>query len=336
MPDFWRHSGYGLLERGGDGRLAVTDGFLRAYLERPEVRPVAESCAAERALHAALMANPREAVGDARLAKLADADARENYRVMLGFRDRLVAAASVEDCYLNLFLGGGVTVPPLFIDQLVHVCLRGILEGADALRARAGELLFRPQLITLRDGAVLAADEETVGMYQSSGGFGDLGRLVVEAQTTLKSIDLDVLGEDNAEVYWGRDERYDTVLDLSFAHGGLDALCRVLEAWTEHFTGARVRIAPVREISDERWVWHIGLDAEASAILNDLYEDVEVDAARLERLLALFRLEFDDPSLVRPDVAGRPVYLAMAMTTANVLRLKPQNLLVNLPLAARA
>lgn len=81
MPDFWRHSGYGLVERGGDGRLAVTDGFLRAYLERPEMRPVAESCAAERALHAALMANPREAVGDARLAKLADADARENYGV---------------------------------------------------------------------------------------------------------------------------------------------------------------------------------------------------------------------------------------------------------------
>jgi hypothetical protein len=36
------------------------------------------------------------------------------------------------------------------------------------------------------------------------------------------------------------------------------------------------------------------------------------------------------------DIAGRPIYLGMAMTTDNVLRLKPQNLLVNLPLAEPA
>ena len=35
-------------------------------------------------------------------------------------------------------------------------------------------------------------------------------------------------------------------------------------------------------------------------------------------------------------VAGRPVYLAMATTPEGTLRLKPQNLLVNLPLAERA
>ena len=37
-----------------------------------------------------------------------------------------------------------------------------------------------------------------------------------------------------------------------------------------------------------------------------------------------------------PAIAGRPVYLAMCMTEAGRLRLKPQNLLVNLPLAERA
>ena len=50
----------------------------------------------------------------------------------------------------------------------------------------------------------------------------------------------------------------------------------------------------------------------------------------------MFRLEFDDPSLMRADIAGRPVYLGMAMTEDKLLRLKPQNLLVNLPLAAPA
>ena len=92
----------------------------------------------------------------------------------------------------------------------------------------------------------------------------------------------------------------------------------------------------MQKISDEKWVWHVGLDAEGSALLNDLYNGVEVDEARLARLLALFRLEFADPSVMRSDIAGRPVYLAMALTPEGVLRLKPQNLLVNLPLAQRS
>jgi hypothetical protein len=33
------------------------------------------------------------------------------------------------------------------------------------------------------------------------------------------------------------------------------------------------------------------------------------------------------------EVAGKPVYLGLAMTAAQTLRLKPQNLLLNLPLA---
>ena len=96
----------------------------------------------------------------------------------------------------------------------------------------------------------------------------------------------------------------------------------MLEAWIDHFTGARVRIAPVASITDERWVWHaeatligaalgIGLDAEATLMLNDLYNGVPLDEARRERLLGLFRLEFDDPSLMRADIAGRSVYLGL-------------------------
>ena len=34
-----------------------------------------------------------------------------------------------------------------------------------------------------------------------------------------------------------------------------------------------------------------------------------------------------------PRVAGRPVYLALAMGEDKTVRLKPQNLLVNLPVA---
>jgi len=338
MPDFWRDSGYHLLARGERGQLRVTDDFLRAYWRRPELRPVEESCAAERALHEALLRNPREAVSEARLAELADPDARENYEVVLAFRDRLIEAGTVEACYMNVFLeAGALPVPPLFVDQMAHVIARSILEGCeDGLRARAGECLFREQKVTINDGHVMAADAETVEMFATTGGFGSLGRLVAEAQTPLKTISLDVLDETNAALYWTRDERHDTVLNLNFAGAGLDALCRVLEAWVRHFLDVEVSIQPVQQIRDEKWVWHIGLDAEGTKLLNDLYNGVDVGEARLARLLGLFRMEFRDPAVMPPAIAGRPVYLAMAMTEAGLLRLKPQNLLVNLPLAEAA
>ncbi len=335
MPDFWRDSGFHLLDRDDRGHLVVTDDFLRAYFLRPEVRPVEESCAAERALHEALMRNPREAVGAARLAGLADPDARENYEVVLAFRDRLAAAGSVERCYMGLFLAeGALPVPPLFVDQMAHVIARAMLDGIeDGLRARAAECLFREQKVTINDGHIMAADAETVEMYASSGGFGSLGRLIAEAQTPLRTVQLDVLDEDNAALYWTRDQNYDTVLNLNFAGAGLDALCRVLEAWVRHFLDIEVSIQPVQKISDERWVWHIGLDVEGTKLLNDLYNGIDVGEARLARLLSLFRLEFRDPAVMLPSIAGRPVYLAMAMTPDGGLRLKPQNLLVSLPLA---
>ncbi len=337
MPDFWRNSGFHLLRRDSRGHLVVTDDFLRAYLGRPEMRPVAESCDAERALHAELGGDPRMAVPAARIEALADADARDNYRVMLDFRDRLVAAGTVEACYMALFQDDRVRLPPLFVDQMAHVIARNLLDGTEyPLRARAAELLFREQTATIRDGAVLLADAETVAMHAATGGFGEIGRLVVEAGTRPRQVTLDVLLEDQADLYWERDERFDTVLDVTFARPGLDALCRVLEAWIAHFLEAPVRIQPVQRIDDQRWVWHIGLDAEATALLNDLYEQREVAGERLERLLSLMRLEFEDPGLMRPEIAGRPVYLGLAMTEAKSVRLKPQNLLVSLPLARRA
>jgi hypothetical protein len=103
-----------------------------------------------------------------------------------------------------------------------------------------------------------------------------------------------------------------------------------------HFLRVSVRIVPVPSIEDRRWVWHIGLDATATAILNDLYRGEAVDSGRLRQILALFRLEFADSREMRPDLAGRAVYLGMAMDEEGVLRLKPQNLLLNLPLAGSA
>lgn len=336
MPDFWPSCGYHLLRKGADGRLVVTDDYLRLYYARPELAPVAESCAAERALHASLVADPRREVAEKEIAALADTDARENYRVMLRFRGELLAATSLESFYAGLFQRD-IAVPPDFIHHTAQVILRGILDGAgDGLEARAAELFFRKQRVSLNDGAIMLADDETVEMHASGGGFGSLGRLLQEGQTPARAVELDVLDDKSAGRYFERDERYDTVLNLNYGGAGAAALCRTLERWIAHFHGVRAALKPVREIPDDEWLWHVGLDAEATAMLNELYNGGEVEEARMKRVIGLFRADFRDPVVLRPEVAGAPVFLGLAMAPDGTLRMKPQNLLMNLPLARRA
>ena len=67
-------------------------------------------------------------------------------------------------------------------------------------------------------------------------------------------------------------------------------------------------------------------------MLNELWSGREVDAGRMRRVLALFALQFDDPAAMRPDIAGRTVYLGLSADENELLRMKPQNLLLNLPL----
>ena len=335
MPDYWQSCGYRLLAHGADGRLTVTDAFLRSYLTRVELAPIAESSAGELALHESLMALPRRTISDAEIDAVGDEDAKANYRIWLRFRDRLTAAGSLEAAYINLFHGDGVDVPPMFVHQLTQILLRHILgEQVDPMEARAAEMLFRPHRIAvLEGGTVMAADEETIELHATTGGFGSLGELLRKQSVPTRSIELDVLTSENATEYWNRDERHDFSVALNRGQPAIDVLCRVMEKWIAHFLAVEVRIVTERRIDDDKWVWHVGLDAEASAVLNDLYNRVDVDEDRLKRLLCLFRLEFANPADMRPAIAGRPVYLAMSMDRDDRVRLKPQNLLINLPLA---
>lgn len=320
------------MERDPAGRLKVTDDFLRAYFVRPEVHPVEESNDAEHALHASLMADPRRAVAEEDLLQVKDEDAIHNYRVVLRFRDRLVGAGTVEGCYMGLFKAP-VDLPPMFIEQLVHVILRNLLDGCDdPLRLRAAELFFRAQKATIQDGHVLLADLETVEMHASGNRFGSIGRLIVEAQGDLAKVDLDVLDRANAAVYWERESRHDTVISLTYGRPALDAFCRVIEAWVRHFRSLGVTAKPLRQIDEHPWAWHAGLDAESTAILNDLWAGTQVEQGRMRRILSLFSMRFDDPAAMRQDIAGRNVYLALSADEEGVVKMKPQNLLLNLPL----
>jgi hypothetical protein len=352
MQDFWPSSGFQHLHRNPRGWLQPTDDYLRLFLARPELALVPESCEAERALHAALAASPSRPVAPAELQALQDADARENYAHFLRFRDGLLAAGTLEAYYLGLFPRDGtgrVDIPPVFIDLLVQAMLRNLLDDCDdAYALRAAEMFFRPQRVSVEGGRVLSGDLAVLDMLHETGGLGDFGRFLAEAGAPVPTLELQVLGDDNAAAYWREADGHRFLLDLTYevgnelshglvltmvrAHSGLKALATVLQKWVVHLLGVAVTIRPVQKVADESWRWHVGLDAEATALLNDLYEGREVDPARLQRLLSLFRLDFSDPREMRADVAGKPVYLGLMMDAGGVLRLKPQNLLVNLPL----
>ncbi len=345
MPDFWRHSGFHLTTVDQTGACVPSVDLLCAFFARPEVAPVAESCPAEHELFARLQADPLAAVEAPDLAAILDADARENYSVVLSLRDHLVSAGTLERAYRNFFVDslgrprdfGASGFPPLFADQLAQMILRNILDKCeDGLMARAAELLFREQRVHIADGQVLLADLETVEIQARAARegtrYGNLGRLIADAQTQLRSLDLDVIETENSAIYWARDERHDTAIRISFGRPGLGALCRVIEAWIAHFHAISVRVEPIRQIEAARMRWYVGLDSAATSLLNEIYNGSTLDDASRRRLLCMMTMHFDDETVLLDTARGSPCYLALAMDQDENVRMKPQNLLMNLPL----
>jgi hypothetical protein len=328
MPDFWLSCGHHLLDRDEGGGLVITDDFLKAYLARPELAPPSDACAAERSLHTALLGNPRRPVTGSEIAAIADADARENWSLMSAFRDRLVRHKTLEAAYLDLVRRGVGATPPLFINQLAHVILRNVLDGCeDVFMLRAAELFFRPQRLSVHDGSLLAADVEKV-----SGASPEPVSPLVAMLGLPDAGEIDVLNEANADAYWGRSDLFDMALDLTAGRRGLDALGKVIEKWIAHLLSAEVDIEPLIEASNVNLAWYVGLDAEASRIGDALWRDVELDEAARQQIVGLYRLFFRNPEVVLDKAKGEPIYLILAMTPERTLRMKPQNLVVGLPI----
>jgi hypothetical protein len=271
------------------------------------------------------MAAPRAAVAAEQVAALADADARDNWQVFLQVRARLLAAPTLEAAFLAIVRGGTGRFPALVLAQLAHVILRSALDGcADAFVLRAAELFFRPQRVSPHAGRILLADEEAVTRHEGARRNQPLSAMLAPPAAA----GLDVLTPDNAAGYWARSDAFDLVLDLADAR---PALARAMAAWLRHLLGITAVIEPVERIEDAEWRWFIGLDAEATRIGNALWRGEHPEAA--EHLLALFRVVPGADMQVREDMRGQPVYLLLAAPPEGVLRMKPQNLLVGLPLA---
>jgi len=357
MPDLcfqpWPASGAQHLVADARGWHAPTPDYWRHWLQRPELALVPESCVAERGLHEALQHDPLRGVIPGQIEAMLDADVRENWRHFLALRDAVQRAGSLEAAWTGFFETGAITVPPLFLDLLVQaIVVRMLGPAQDALLWRAAELLFRRQRLQLQGGRLLAGDADTLDHLHETAGLGSMGALLKQAGATLRGVDLQVLGDDNGPAYLqalqqpGDAHRFvldlthtvqqhlphGLVLSMNRAQSGLKALAQVLERWVTHLHGVAVRIEPLSRVDDPAWRWHIGLDAEATGLLNDLYQGKTLSESRQQRLISLFRLRFDDPARQREDLRGKPVYLGLAMNPQGLLKLKPQNLWLNLPL----
>jgi hypothetical protein len=328
MTDFWLSCGHHLLDRDDGGGLIATEEFLKAYLARPELSPPPEACVVERTLHAALLADPCRPVQGAEIASIADADARENWTLMVAFRDLLLAHPTIEAAYLHLVRNGMGATPPLFVNQLVHAILRNVLDGCDDVyMLRAAEMFFRVQRLTTHEGSLIAADEETVAGSNAQSASPLVSMLGLPAAAAI-----DVLNDDNAQTYWDRSDQFDMALDLTAGRRGLKALGDVVARWVTHFHAVAVDVEPLVEARDVKLAWYVGLDAEGTKMGDALWNGEELGEATRSRVVGLYRLTVSDGDAVLDKAKGEPIYLIMAMTPDGLLRLKPQNLLTGLPI----
>ena len=325
--DFWLSCGHHLLDRDAGGGLVATDEFLKVYLARPELAPPPEACAAERALHGVLLAEPRRPVSAGEIASIADADARENWQVMLQFRDHLLKHRTIEAAYVEI-VRRGLKVPHLFINQLVHVILRNALDGCDdPYVLRAAELFFRPQRMTLHEGSLIAADEEAISGKNETPASPLVSMLGIPAEA-----EIDVMNEDNAAFYFEHSDQFHVALDLTGGRRGLQALGAVIALWIRHLLATEADIEPLIEMREEKFTWYVGLDADGTKIGDALWNGEELDEVTQSRLIGIYRLTFRNPDVAMDKVKGEPIYLIMAMDKDKILRLKPQNLVTGLPI----
>jgi hypothetical protein len=323
MREFWVASGHHLTTLDAEGRMQVTDALILAWLARPEIVPPPEACAAERALHNRLLADPRAKVSVIERANMEDADARENWVFLLTLRDTLLAEGSVEAGYLAL-VRGRVRLPHLFYDQLVQLILRNALEGCeDVYTLRAAEMFFRPQRAFVQEGALMLADEELVTELESEVHSNPLFAMMEGGVEKL-----DVLNEANGWTYWSRSDAHTMVLPFGADPAARAGLAGAIEHFVRHLLGHLVTVDPMKDVQDVDLAWYVGLDQAGTEVGNALWNDETPGAA----LVGLFALTFQSAEGVLPQIGKQPVYLLVGLDSTNVIRFKPQNLITGLPL----
>lgn len=324
MPEFWVASGHHLTQLDAAGRMLVTDELILAWLARPEVLPPPEACDAERMLHKRLLSHPRAKVSEMELIAIKDRDAVENWRLLLGLRDRLIAAGTIEEGYARI-VRERVSLPVVFMNQLVQLVLRNALDGCDDPQIlRAAECFFRPQRSHIKDDKLLLADEELVQLHEN-----EMHASPLTAMFSGGINSLDVLGGGNEWTYWSRSDAHTMVLNFGGDPEARRGMAEAIGAFIRHMLGLECRVIPQTQVENIDLHWFVGLDPAGTAIGNAIWKGHHPPAT----LVGLFRLDVMEHDRIAPAQQGHPIWLILGVGDDRGVRIKPQNLLTGLPLA---
>ena len=212
----------------------------------------------------------------AEIAAIADADARENWQVMIAFRDHLLAPPHAR---------GGLSRPRARrrgkIAAPVRQSARARHPAQRARRLRRSVRAARGRAVlpaAAHDPARGLADRRRRGDHRRhratrrSRRWSRCSALPAEAE-------IDVLNDDNADAYWEHSDQFDMALDLTAGRRGLAALGEVMRRWIAHLLGVEVEIEPLTEMRDATLTWYVGLDAEGTRIGDALWNGEELDEA---------------------------------------------------------
>ena len=198
---------------------------------------------------------------------------------------------TLEAAFLSLFRGSVSGIPPLFLQMLTQLVVRAAMEerrrrlhpprrrdpvppaarrhppgrAPAGRRGMAGKPRWRRRP---RDGGPVA------GRSRRAAARGGGGGAVRSERRRLRP----------------RSDAHDLALDIAEGRPGQHGLARALERLIAHLLGEDVAIRPAAVIEDPDWRWHVGLDTEATAITNDLWNGEAVEQARLARILWLGKL----------------------------------------------
>ena len=183
--------------------------------------------------------------------------------------------------------------------------------------------------MTVHDGSLIAADEETIGGVNTAPVSPLVSMLGIPAEANI-----DVINDDNAETYWERSDRFDMAIDLTAGRDGPRGArakrCGAGSRICSASTSPSSRSTELRERQS-----HLVCRARRRR-----HQDRRpcCGTARTSTRQpwrawsACSSLTFRDPAIVLDKVRGEPVYLILAMTPDRLIRMKPQNLVTGLPI----
>src|SRR5207237_1988446 len=181
----------------------------------------------------------------------------------------------------------------LFRTQPLHVILRNALDGCDdPFVLRAAELFFRTQRMTLQEGSLIAADEETIAGTSNTPTSPLVSMLGIPAEA-----EIDIMSDENAEHYFEHSDLFHAALDMTAGRRGVMALAEAMGRWIAHVLNIEVTIEPLTELREAKFTWYVGLDSDGSRIGDLLWNGEELDDATAARVVGLFSLTFCDPDV---------------------------------------